>query len=1318
MLLRLATAAVLVAALRGEAPATPFQTLRHCAEPGCSQYVLVEAENFTRAAATGARPQAAAAALPAGPDATVGGWAPRQWAHDPNLFSSDVSNVFMNRRAYLHADADATVGSSATASVTIPAAGNHTVLVRYEAGYRFSSPFTVEITQAGRRVYIQSYGSRLSPKVWGFGGCTQRMGGLAMLSAECRYNYGTTENMVWEGPSTSSNYTAELVAGDAEITLTVASVAGDITERNIDTLLLTPNSSDIAMRLSAASRPLQLDGLIGTQEGEVFAKVESHEDTPMNITLPLTSSRSPLWEGKLIYPAVTESRGKQAVVSSCGDRGRVSVAPAPPDPNACAACVRNSSEAAVSNCTAAEVCSAKPLPSQAACESCAASIAATHNCSATVAKSACAARPHKPDPESTCTAKALEAIKARCVSKCTAKKVAALQRACEPKRPPLPKPLPISESGCVTFVLRPREKTEWTDVGRLIDTMNHAAWNLPAGNYTISLGVKEAAGGMTELGVFPAMGRPLQILTDASIRATKASGVRKRGSDFWELYGKLKKLEPALHGRPPTHIPLFASTFQRNFPQGGLGALNGTGLPDPQYKAAQLEWEALFPISPTDVGSPGTGHWLTEWGYLDLRGYVHKAAVDDGGQPGEGGIAAAYPAAAEMMDNGYTLSQATSTHGPFDPDTAGRPPTLTLRQLLQQYVDAGVADKIRAIKLGDEIGLPRPPSNSSSDAVFFAWAKAKGLTPQDIGCSAFSGACHYNTSYALAESNAALFYHSQLFSNDFGIDSPYKNATATITEMLPNALAGANYAPTACKKADWSCMSYLPETFKWIRAFRAGTFTLPFTEDYIFQQPPGSQQMYTLVIDVERAAVRAPPPSTVLQPLAEMGAAQPLTVATAALKTLPDTATKPGRPIMQYVMAHYPGNTPKSWRRQFYGDLAHGVKYLHLYVFAPSFSSPAGDYVDADGGTYQEVLKSTRELGNWDDILSKSKPHAAGVKVALLFSETGDIFLDSYGTAGAAKRALYISLVHSQLAMDVLTEEDLIDGSLNSYAVLYLTHTFVNDKASQAIAKWVKAGGRLVSTVSGGMRNQANATNPAISAGLLGLTGDHSIYTGTRTGVDARVDFIKQDLAFAEVLDTVQLAFTAGDAGGNITTVVGEKAMVTPPPDATTLATFSDGSPAAFSRNVGSGKVFFFAFHPGLSYFHPAIPKRPVARGSTDECFNHWVPTDFDAQARHLAALPTHGIVGAAPVLSSEPRVDIGVLAAAKLGTVIPVTNWAGKPLVGLNLTLQFDCNFETAALASGGKVVASKTASGRSTFALDVDVADAIILRTKTEDE
>ena len=89
------------------------------------------------------------------------------------------------------------------------------------------------------------------------------------------------------------------------------------------------------------------------------------------------------------------------------------------------------------------------------------------------------------------------------------------------------------------------------------------------------------------------------------------------------------------------------------------------------------------------------------------------------------------------------------------------------------------------------------------------------------------------------------------------------------------------------------------------------------------------------------------------------------------------------------------------------------------------------------------------------------------------------------------------------------------------------------------------------------------------------------------------------------------------------------------------------------------------------------------------------------------------GIVGASPVLSSEPRVDIGVVAAAGKGTVIPVSNWAGAVVPGFNITLQFPCTFKTAKLASGGAVHASKTADGRDTFVFDLEIAaDALILR------
>ena len=62
----------------------------------------------------------------------------------------------------------------------------------------------------------------------------------------------------------------------------------------------------------------------------MFAKIASNADVAMNITLPLTANKSPLDEGKLIYPVVSTYRGQPSVVSGCGFRsGSVEYAPLP-----------------------------------------------------------------------------------------------------------------------------------------------------------------------------------------------------------------------------------------------------------------------------------------------------------------------------------------------------------------------------------------------------------------------------------------------------------------------------------------------------------------------------------------------------------------------------------------------------------------------------------------------------------------------------------------------------------------------------------------------------------------------------------------------------------------------------------------------------------------------------------------------------------------------------------------------------------------------------------------------------------------------------
>ena len=54
--------------------------------------------------------------------------------------------------------------------------------------------------------------------------------------------------------------------------------------------------------------------------------------------------------------------------------------------------------------------------------------------------------------------------------------------------------------------------------------------------------------------------------------------------------------------------------------------------------------------------------------------------------------------------------------------------------------------------------------------------------------------------------------------------------------------------------------------------------------------------------------------------------------------------------MMIYVLAHAPGNTATSWRRNFYNYLGHGMTIVNLYEFRPCTASTTENYVDTGWG--------------------------------------------------------------------------------------------------------------------------------------------------------------------------------------------------------------------------------------------------------------------------------------------------------------------------------------------------------------------------------
>ena len=265
-------------------------------------YIVVEAENLTVTAG-------------------LNGWSPKVYGRDPNHFASVTFNTFMSRRAYLHANGTATAGN-ATATVNIVDSGQYFALVRYEGLATHDSAFRVQIEQNGVVVYDRVFGRLTNWKMWAF--ASQRIAGAPTrgglngtvcgaegpyaLAQACMWNYGASENNLWEGSGNTSvgHPSVTLQQGLATVTLSldgVYSVDGcnhdparctmHRADRNLDLVMLVSNLTDIQKRVTNDTTQLpSLDGLVN-QHGEVFARAKNTGKRNLTLIIPATMNNAP-----------------------------------------------------------------------------------------------------------------------------------------------------------------------------------------------------------------------------------------------------------------------------------------------------------------------------------------------------------------------------------------------------------------------------------------------------------------------------------------------------------------------------------------------------------------------------------------------------------------------------------------------------------------------------------------------------------------------------------------------------------------------------------------------------------------------------------------------------------------------------------------------------------------------------------------------------------------------------------------------------------------------------------------------------------------
>lgn len=562
------------------------------------------------------------------------------------------------------------------------------------------------------------------------------------------------------------------------------------------------------------------------------------------------------------------------------------------------------------------------------------------------------------------------------------------------------------------------------------------------------------------------------------------------------------------------------------------------------------------------------------------------------------------------------------------------------RQAIQKWEASrpdGFADLL-VVSYGDEIHLPSDPV---TDEEFAAWLKQRGVTHS----GAYGGPVKFVSikpgdppAAAAAARKHPLWYYSQLCAKERG---GRRYAAGTAYYKSKGVLTGANYAPHS---------NYLVSELDYVRTFKLRAMSLPWSEDYVWQVPEFSVQVTGYLTSGLRAG-----------------------------------AKYDNLPIHMYVMPHSPGNTPRDFRLSFYTAVAHGAKHVDYFCASPSAIGVTENYVATDDlGMWRQIHACSHEAGLFEDYVVDGRVRPA--EVGLLLSSVDDVMTGAANSTLAMhnneRKAIYYALRHSQVPVDFLSEDDVIEGRARHYRLIYVTGQWLHSKAVDALTRWVEAGGTLVALCGGGFYSELNRPNPRTGA-LYGVKSQQ-VQTDpqlvSRYLREANRPFLtKQDLPLYEPIDYVTWTLDGGTSVAakrirHVPVIVWKQMLESA--DGTVLGWYQDGRPAVVAKSHGKGRACLFGFLPGQAYLKSGLPIAPPDRGATDAANAHYLPTTMDVNLRSRLVddfLPPDYV---RPVRCSVPLVettciDTPPLAGRGARLAVPLINYTGRPI--RRLTVRID---------------------------------------------
>ena len=528
--------------------------------------------------------------------------------------------------------------------------------------------------------------------------------------------------------------------------------------------------------------------------------------------------------------------------------------------------------------------------------------------------------------------------------------------------------------------------------------------------------------------------------------------------------------------------------------------------------------------------------------------------------------------------------------------------------------------------LGDEISIKLDVPEEEQNARFRETMKAKGLDPLDLmGDDAVKQAKKLTEDerWGLVTLTPALpdkpvqYYESAVFRYRLWYETLAAKTQAALEEHPgKRVLAGANFSPH---------MNVWPDVRQWVGPFKAGAMTMCWTEDWWWQLPEASPQVYGFLLDGFRLA-----------------------------------NSYHGAPIQFYIMP-FKGNSPDNFRRMHALALAHGVKIIN-HFHTENQVLTTWDYVDVSESprTYQAIHDMIRDVGAVEHRLYAAMPAKADAAILLSWAAdtwdtedlggAGHLYSAKYNVNNDERKALWMALRHAQYPVDLITDEDVAEGRLEGYRVLYVVGAEMLAAAAAPLEQWVNEGGIVYATAGGGLLDEYHRPQKLL----------HEMYGIKRHELVREVRHIRprNSLPKAQPLDTVRIESAGHGLDAIELPALLYRETLTAAAGETVGRYASDGGVAAVVNRYGQGTTFYLGALAGIAYLAPAMPP------SSDV-----LPTDFLQDRRDLIAAPLRWAEVVPPVRTSDPLVEAQYLEGDN-GAVVTLTNWRQAPVD--QLVIQF----------------------------------------------